>query len=85
MGGEVFEIHGNLDYMRCSKECSEDLYPSNLGAPRDLTAVPKCPKCGQICVPHMLCFDEMYTEKYYRAQSANQMFESVDVLIILGT
>ena len=36
LGGEVFEIHGNLDYMRCSEECSEDVYPSGLGGSPEL-------------------------------------------------
>lgn len=84
-GGEIFEIHGNLDYMRCSNQCTQDLLPSNLGSPDELTTVPTCPNCGALCVPHMLNFDEAYTEEYYRAKSAQQMFENIDVLIILGT
>ena len=40
LGGAVFEIHGNLDYMKCSKLCSADLYPSNLGTEEELPAVP---------------------------------------------
>lgn len=84
-GGEIFEIHGNLDYMKCSKQCSQDLYPSNLGVPQELTAVPTCPKCGEFCVPHMLNFDESYSEEYYRAQTAASMFDSIDVLVIMGT
>ena len=32
LGGEVFEINGNLDFMRCSKSCSNDLYPNTLSS-----------------------------------------------------
>lgn len=85
LAGEIFEIHGNLDQMKCSKLCSPDLYPSNLGRDEELTAVPTCPKCGAMCVPHMLNFDECYNEEYYRAETATKMFDSIDVLIILGT
>ena len=85
MGGEVFEIHGNLDYMRCRNECTQDLYPSNLPREPDLSSVPTCPNCGDICRPHILCFDESYNEEYFRARTAAHIFESIDVLIILGT
>ena len=30
LGEQVFEINGNLDFMRCSKCCSLELYPSVL-------------------------------------------------------
>ena len=84
MGEEVYEIHGNLDYMRCRNECTTDVYPSNLPLP-NLNEVPTCPKCGALCRPHILCFDEAYTEDYHRAMTATRMFESIDVLIVLGT
>ena len=85
LGGEVFEINGNLDYMSCSKECSAELYPSILGSASIINKVPTCPKCGALCRPHMLLFDESYNEEYYRAKTAAKMMESIDVLIILGT
>ena len=49
LGVEIFEIHGNLDYMRCSKPCSSNLYPSRLGDVSELNEVPTCPKCGALC------------------------------------
>jgi len=33
----------------------------------------------------MLNFDESYSEEYYRAQTAANMFDTIDVLVILGT
>jgi len=33
----------------------------------------------------MLNFDESYSEEYYRAQTAASMFDSIDVLVIMGT
>ena len=85
LGGELFEIHGNLDYMRCSEECSEDLFPSGLGDSPELVQVPTCPRCGAICRPHVLLFDEAYTEIHYHVMAAQTMLESADVLVILGT
>ena len=85
-GGEVFEIHGNLDYMRCSQSCTDGhLYPSHIGEMRNITSIPKCPKCGAICEPHILKHNEDYNEAYFYSQTVENMLDTADVLIVLGT
>ncbi|MFW9930078.1 MAG: NAD-dependent deacetylase [Candidatus Thorarchaeota archaeon] len=76
----TFQIHGNIFYMRCTKECSTKIYPikTSLG-------VPSCPKCGEIARPHVLWFDEFYNEGYYKYQSSLNLSKAVDVLLIVGT
>jgi NAD-dependent deacetylase len=88
----MYTIHGDLNYSRCSKECSEQLYPfPNIPKQRgeDLTKqeieMLKCTKCGELLRPHVLWFDEFYNEKYYRANSAMDIAENTDVLFIIGT
>jgi NAD-dependent deacetylase len=57
----TYEIHGSLEYVRCSRECSKALYPfPNLVKAKDesITAqeweLLKCPKCGNITRPNVL-------------------------------
>ena len=85
LSGEVYEIHGNLDYMRCSKECTQDLYPSDLGSVSRVIETPTCPKCGIAALPHIQNHNEEYKEEHYRANTAEEMFDSVDVLIVIGS
>ena len=43
----AYEIHGNINYMRCANNCSYKLYPSpEVGCSDDY--VPKCPGCKGI-------------------------------------
>ena len=76
----VYEIHGNTFHMRCENECSIRLFktPEN-------QKIPKCPKCGQVCRPHTLLFDESYSEKYYRSDTVNQIADQMDAIVVIGT
>jgi len=41
---KIYEIHGNVKYMRCDKDCTTDLFPSpNVDC--DDEFVPECPNC----------------------------------------
>ena len=73
----VYEIHGNMKYMHCSAEsvdCSKKLLlaPSIEDADKQKRGkkkqklVPKCSECGKLMKPHVLFFDEIHSEHYYR-------------------
>jgi NAD-dependent deacetylase len=88
----MYTIHGDLNYARCSKECSDELYSfPNIPKQReeDLTQeeieLLKCTKCGEFLRPHVLWFDEFYNEKWYRANSAMEIAEKTEILFIIGT
>ena len=85
----LYEIHGNLEFARCSKECSDKRVPvpekavENYKSPalEDLA----CPKCGHWLRPHVLWFDECYNEKWYRYDSVHKQFKKMTRLVTIGT
>jgi NAD-dependent deacetylase len=91
---KTFQIHGNVFFMRCANECAMKIYPF----PKDLTGRGKkenltekdrellmCPDCGSWTRPHVLWFDEMYNEHYYRYHSALKVAGETDLLLVVGT
>jgi NAD-dependent deacetylase len=90
----TFQIHGNINYMRCSEECTDELYPipdfiptSPIAKefPRELLEKLRCPKCNQYTRPHVLWFDETYDEKFFKFESSIMVAGQTDVLLIVGT
>jgi NAD-dependent deacetylase len=91
----TYLIHGDMDFVRCGDECSEELYPFPKGIDLinrkkeiltpDESRLLKCPKCGSDLRPHVLWFDECYNEKYYKLDSALQISNATGILFILGT
>ncbi len=90
----TFQIHGNIFYMRCIRECTLNIYPAPEGlAGREkedgLTEkdreLLRCPDCGNLARPHVLWFDEVYNEHYYRYYSSLKVAEETGLLIIAGT
>ncbi len=90
----TFQIHGNIFFMRCFKECRRNVFP----IPEALTGKEKntpltgqdrqmllCPDCGSRTRPHVLWFDEIYNEHYYRCQSALRVARETQLLIVVGT
>lgn len=90
----TYQIHGNIDFMRCWKECSSDLTP----IPDAIGSVGKddpferawedllvCPACGGIARPHVLWFDESYNEELFRFASSLQAAADASLVIIVGT
>lgn len=60
---EVLEIHGNVLYMRCSKECCTNFYLTPTPPKTDeerKRLIPICKKCGANMKPHCMFFDESY-------------------------
>ena len=88
-----YQIHGSINHMRCSRNCCPDLFPLPFECVRihhseDFESVREvliCPKCQAMSRPHILWFDEYYTEKHYRADSAVEVAQESDLLIVAGT
>ena len=91
----TFQIHGNIFFMRCANECHVKLYPipadfkgkrekDQILTEKDLKLL-ECPGCGNLTRPHVLWFDEIYNEHYYRYNSALSVARQTDILIIVGT
>ncbi len=84
------EIHGNIHHMRCADGCRPDV----LALPVDVTssdqnaavrAALSCEGCGGWMRPHILWFDEMYDERYYRFDSSLRAAGEAALLLIVGT
>ncbi len=90
----VYQIHGNIELMRCSGECSEDIYPIPSSVKpkakherltdQDRTAL-RCPLCRRSARPHVLWFDEYYDEAHYRYDSSIEAASNAAVLLVIGT
>jgi NAD-dependent deacetylase len=91
---KTFQIHGNINFMRCSAYCTEEV-PS---IPEEIPAISRdesppdwvwpllrCPQCGEITRPHVLLWDETYNEAHYRFQSTLAIARMTDLLVIVGT
>jgi len=91
----TYQIHGNIDFMRCSREClSEPIaVPKGIDLAwekgRALTAdelnALRCPSCGALGRPHVLWFDEYYDEDKFRFHSAIDAVGRASLLIVVGT
>jgi NAD-dependent deacetylase len=90
-----FAIHGQIDHMRCARECSPDPIPMPEGIEIDWAKgrslsdherkLLVCPSCGGRSRPHVLWFDESYDEPRYRFESSLAAAASADLLVIVGT
>jgi len=90
----TFQIHGNIFFMRCAYECTSKIYPvpQSFGGKakgEDLTnnelSLLVCPDCEKRTRPHVLWFDEMYNEHYYRYHSSLSVAAETELLIVVGT
>lgn len=90
----TLQIHGNINYTRCSKNCSPQLQPldDKVKVKRDSKELREldiellhCPHCHAWLRPHVLWFDEYYDEAYFRFESSLTAAAHTDLLIIAGT
>lgn len=91
----TYQIHGNIDFMRCSREClgAAIELPAELpvewerGRPLgdEERALLRCPACGAAARPHVLWFDEVYDEPNFRFQSSLAAAAEAELLILVGT
>jgi NAD-dependent deacetylase len=90
----TYQIHGNIDFCRCSHGCLPAVRPLPAALTvawtkeRPLTdgelAALRC-GCGDWLRPHVLWFDESYDEPRYRYVSALRAAETAAALIVVGT
>jgi len=88
----TYEIHGNIDYMRCVKRCGPkrpvpDLPNIHEACRFDASwaSALECGPCRAWMRPHVLWFDETYDEANYRFESSIQAGSEADVLVVIGT
>jgi NAD-dependent deacetylase len=90
----TYQIHGNIDFMRCSADCSAELrpVPEEIGPlRREQTlgdrqlALLVCRRCGARARPHVLWFDESYDEPLFRLDSSMLAAREASLLITIGT
>jgi len=90
----TFQIHGNIERMRCAAACTDKVYPLPAQVmpkgrhdpflPSDRQQL-RCPACGGLARPHVLWFDEIYNETYYRFSSSLEVAAATGLLIVAGT
>lgn len=90
----TYQIHGNVHYMRCARECTPAWYPVPEALhgrdkhtplhPSDMDLL-VCPSCGHLTRPHVLWFDEAYDEPRFRLYSALRAASRTNLLIVVGT
>ena len=90
----TYQIHGNIEYMRCMAPCREAIIPISQKMPaisreeelpEKYWELLRCPDCGGQTRPHVLLWDEFYNEHHYRFHSALDIALKTDLLIIAGT
>jgi NAD-dependent deacetylase len=91
----TYQIHGNIDFMRCARPCAAGMWPIPEGVDvawergqplgDDERALLRCPRCGGPARPHVLFFDEFYDEEHFRADSALHAALTAELLLIVGT
>lgn len=90
----LYEIHGRIALVRCSRECGLGLHPLPEGLavkdesrplPEEVLARLRCPRCGAWTRPHVLLFDECYDEEHFFYDSALRTTASANLFIVIGT
>lgn len=90
----TYQVHGNIDFMRCWNECCLDLFPipqeiGTMERGQKLSAqqreLLKCPKCGGRSRPHVLWFDECYDEERFRFHSSLKAAYDCGLLVSIGS
>lgn len=91
----TYQIHGNIDYMRCADECTLAQHPlpgtvaRTWEKGRALGDVERkalrCPTCGARARPHVLWFDECYDEPRFRFDSSLRVAAAAALLVVVGT
>jgi NAD-dependent deacetylase len=90
----LHEIHGDIDLMRCSRDCTPDRYaipqivpatPRGVPVAEAIRAELRCPKCGAMARPHVLWFDESYDEPRYHLDTVRRLAADAALVVIAGT
>jgi NAD-dependent deacetylase len=90
----TYQIHGNVFQVRCASACTPDLQPlpeiligraARAPLNDDERRLLTCRRCGDRLRPHVLWFDEVYDEAYFRFHSSLSVAAETDLLLIVGT
>lgn len=93
----LFEVHGNLDFVRCAAECAAGRRPfaapplpaAGWGKDQTLDAATaatlRCKACGNWLRPHVLWFDESYDEERFFYETALDAALRCSLLLVIGT
>ena len=89
---KVYEIHGNLNYMRIFDASRPNLLPMphfveelDPNEPLDEEVKSKlCDEAGNLMRPHILWFDEIYNEELYRSESTLKAAQEADLVLTIG-
>ena len=91
----TWQIHGNIQFVRCSAECNPEIAPVPDEVPddwrkgreldADLAGVLRCGRCRAWLRPHVLWFDECYDEPRYRFDSSMDAARCAAMLVVVGT
>lgn len=79
---DVYELNGNINYMRCAKGCCKKLFPSPLGCAEYF--VPECPECKGIARPHTKFYDEDYDNYFNKYSEVLEKVTFPDCIILIG-
>lgn len=90
----VKAIHGDIQRMRCAREC----VPDQLQIPDAVPALAKgepvsdevkallvCGRCGGMARPHVLWFDESYDEERYHFETVRRLAAQAALVVVAGT
>lgn len=87
----VAEVHGTLDAMRDEVTGERWPIPEGLVLERDQPLDDaawdqlRSPTTGHRCRPHVLWFDEVYDERWYRADTALGWARRAGIVVVVGT
>jgi NAD-dependent deacetylase len=90
----TWQIHGNIDFMRCADDCSRWLgeIPDGFEPWERERAVDeperhrlRCPHCRGGARPHVLWFDESYDEEFYYWNSSLGAAAQASLFVVVGT
>lgn len=84
---KIYEIHGNLEYIQCSKFCGRDTpeMPKFTGELTDLSQAPHCKKCGSVMRPLVMMFnDPWFYPKFTGIQSTKFMSWEIEKTNVVG-
>lgn len=90
----TYQIHGNINFMRCFAECCPDLtpIPDKIGdmdrggtLTDDQRELLRCSECNGWSRPHVLWFDEIYDESRFFFESSLRAASECRALITVGS
>ena len=90
----TFEIHGDIDQMRCAADCVPHRWPIPDGVAALAKGAPVtdavrtllvCPACGGMARPHVLWFDESYDEPRFHLDTVRRVAAGATLLVVAGT